>query len=278
VRAKAIPWIQTIAVLGELNQSSEGGGNGNGVFVIGNDPTFTDVIRITGDPVLTGGGSAVLSGMSGKRVLYINGNANIKIQLDHISITGASGVGEAAGVWLAGSAELILEAGGVIEGNTSIVASAKGGGVVTLGTSKFTMKNGSIRNNRNQSGFGGGIYVGENSTFSMEGGDITGNLSSSHGGGVHLTGANNFIPKFYMSGGIITGNSTSQIGGGVVMANGQTWLSDGIQIYNNSAGQNGQNLGVQSGVYTGRLYYNGIQVNTVGVGYYENGPLGPTLP
>ncbi|MDR0561288.1 MAG: right-handed parallel beta-helix repeat-containing protein [Spirochaetaceae bacterium] len=272
VRQKTIPWIKTITALGELNQSTEGGSDGNGVFVIQAPAPgeYAGLIRITG------GGSGVLSsGMTGRRVLYITG-ANTKIQLDHIAITGASNVSNAAGICLDGDAELILEAGGIIEGNTSVNSGARGGGVLTLGTSVFTMKNGSIRNNRNQNGFGGGIYIGENSTFIMEGGDITGNYSASHGGGVHLTGANT-VPKFYMSGGVITGNRTLQTGGGVVMANGETWLSDGIQIYNNIAGVNGQNLGVQPG-YNGRLYYNGLQANTLYAGYYENGVLGPMLP
>jgi hypothetical protein len=241
------------------------------------------VIRITGDPALTGGIPATLSGMTGKRVLFISGNSTTKIQLDHIAVTGGA-VGEAAGIYLAGSAELILETGGVIEGNISTGNGARGAGVLTLGTSKFTMKDGSIRNNRNQRGFGGGIYIGNNSVFTMEGGDITENYSYAHGGGVHLTGAGS-VPKFFMTGGVITNNRTLQTGGGVAMANGETRLFDGIRIYANVASnqndqiQNGQELAIQPS-YGGRLYYNdpGAAVNTVGSAFYEDNPLGPILP
>ncbi|MBO5929224.1 MAG: hypothetical protein J6Q42_04315, partial [Clostridia bacterium] len=90
--------------------------------------------------------------------------------------------------------------GGNIEGNLAISTFLGGGGVFNDGT--FTMKAGTIANNR--SSFGGGVLNGNfngECTFTMESGTITGNEGVNGGGGVF-----NKNGTFNMEGGTITNN------------------------------------------------------------------------
>jgi hypothetical protein len=238
VRAKAIPWIQTIAVLGELNQSSEGGGNGNGVFVIQapSNGQYEGQIRITGDPVLTGGGSSALSAAgTNKRVLYIANSKN-EIIFDAIEISGGN------------------------------VGSDYGGGMF-VSRSKVTFNSGIIRNNTAQ--FGGGVWVEGAATssnsivpktavFTMTGGSITNNTATNAGGGINVK-----FPEahFAMTGGTISNNnsqgSNHPCGGVRVEYSATADITGGVIRDNqvsNARTRNGD--GGSSGLTSQRIYIN----------------------
>ena len=216
VRAKTLPWIKTVAVLGTLNITSEstqtypGYSEGNSVFVIPNPQVseYADYIRITGDPALTRGGApAVLSGISsGKRVLFITG-ADTKIRFDNITITGgAITTAGGGGICIQGEADVIFESGLCVEGNQS----THGGVYIYSNGSTLTMNSGVVRNNDSKGssgdGFdGGGVYV-SGGDFTMNGGVIEKNTAKQTGGGVYVV--NN--GKFAMYGGTIQNNQARQ--------------------------------------------------------------------
>jgi hypothetical protein len=247
VREKTIPWIKTIAVLGELNLVSESSANYPGyqvssdVFVIPNlqaGENAVDLIRITGDPALTGGIPAVLSGVSGKWVLSIAGTAS-KIQLDHIKITGSSG-GAGGGVRVWGGAELTVQDGALITGNKNNGnrASNTAGGGVQVNNAKLVMRGGEISGNdmtsrsaSGNAGVGGGVFITGGGSFEMSGGVIKGNTAQ------FAVGVYVFNGIFKMIDGLIRGNiadgGTPGGGAGVEVASGATFEMSGGEIRGN---------------------------------------------
>ena len=207
VRVKTIPWIKTVAVLGTLDDTSESTQPDSGykqiesVFAVPNPQAgeYADFIRITGDPAFTGGGApAVLCGMTGKRVLYING-ANTKIRLDNIQITRGSTGNRGGGILIDHQAEVIIEDGADIHHNSSGIF---GGGVGIINSAAFTMKGGLIRDNSGR--YGGGVEAVDTGLFTMSGGTIQNNTGAEAGGGVNIEYSNS---RFVMNGGYIINNT-----------------------------------------------------------------------
>jgi hypothetical protein len=193
------------------------------------------VIRITGDPALTGGIPATLSGMTGKRVLFISG-ANTSLAFDHIEISGGN-------------------------------AGSNYGGGMFISRSKVTFNSGIIRNNTAQ--FGGGVWVEGTATssnsivpktavFTMTGGSITNNTATNAGGGINVK-----FPEahFAMTGGTISNNnsqgSNHPCGGVRVEYSATADITGGVVRDNqvsNARTRNGD--GGSSGLTSQRIYIN----------------------
>jgi hypothetical protein len=261
VREKNIPWIKTIVVLGELNWASESSAyypgyqaNAN-VFVIPDlqaGESAADLIRITGDPAFTGGVPAVLSGATGRRVLYIYG-ANIKIQFDHIEITRGNLTENAhgGGMWIGNGAQVALKAFSQINGNE---ASSAGGVWIESGGKLTLSENADIHHNKAKGlGYGGGVYMMNTDTavpsLTMNGGTIRNNTALG-GGGVNVNNG-----WFSMSNGSVRDNtvqpadgSRTQFGGGGVRieSGGLFYMTGGSLIDNMADGQR-ENVGYKSG-------------------------------
>jgi predicted outer membrane repeat protein len=209
----------------------------NSVFAVKDSP-FSDVIRITGDPALTGGIPATLSGVSGKWVLSITGGSS-KIQLDHIKITGSAG-GAGGGVRVLSGAELTLQDGTLITGNKSDGnrASNTAGGGVQVNNAKLVMRGGEISGNEMTSrsasgnaGVGGGVFITGGGSFEMTGGVIKGNTAQ------FAVGVYVFNGTFKMYGGLISGNisdgGTPGGGAGVEVAGNRLFEMFGGEISGN---------------------------------------------
>ncbi|MDR0561256.1 MAG: hypothetical protein LBG73_01030 [Spirochaetaceae bacterium] len=209
VRDKTIPWIKTIAVLGTLNWASESAQadanykEGGSVFAVKNS-AFTDEIRITGDPAITDGVPAVLSGMTGRRVFYITG-ANTKLKFDRIAVSGGyEQIG--GGFNITGQAKVELDSV-IVENNSS----THGGTYISEAGTELTLIDCTIRDNKSQqnggggSGFdGGGVYVTSSGIVNMKGSTvIAGNTAQRYGGGVYAV--NSGIFNMYQ--GSIAGNT-----------------------------------------------------------------------
>ena len=163
------------------------------------------------------------------------------------------------GIMLFDKAQVTLN-GGSIKDNT---AGIFGGGVM-FGNSpegklennaKFTMKSGSIENNKADmdydwwQGYGGGVYVvwGE---FVMQGGSIKNNQAYHAGGGVYVAGPDGInTATLTMEGGDITGNkvlhpsSGQSSGGGGVSNYGEFYMSGGT-ISGNTFVDSGNGRGI----------------------------------
>jgi hypothetical protein len=236
------PWIQTIVVLGTLNDASEQSNNAAGVFVIQNPQAGeyeTGLIRITGDPALAGGAPAVLTaaGVSGRRVLAITGDKTT-VQLDHITITGGSGW-DGGGIRVAGGARLTLTDGADISGNYNTATMGdngenndKNGGGVVVDNAKLTMYGGSISNNTmntgGNNGTGGGVFIANNGEFRLFDGIISGNVAKWVAGVCVYDG----VLKMY--GGLISGNQISSA---------QTGYAGGVAVHGPSTAMFGAGAG-----------------------------------
>jgi hypothetical protein len=247
----AAPWIQTVVVLGTLDNTSEQAGNAAAVFVIQNPQAGeypVGLIRITGDPALTGGGAAILSGAntSNKRILYITGDKT-NVQLDHITITdytiGGSVQAQGGGILLTNKSLLTITEGAKIADikrfSHEDASTFNGGvGVRVENGAKLIMYGGEITNNngtdRDGSATGGGVLVTGGGYFKMYDGSISKNQSK-WGGGVAIS--NN--STFSMFGGSISENQVSTQNGltgrgaGVLVYSGCTFVMSGGKIIKN---------------------------------------------
>jgi hypothetical protein len=134
---------------------------------------------------------------------------------------------------------LVLEDGAVITGNTN--TESGGGGVYVCNSGTFSMKGGTISDNKstkNEEYYGGGGVFVSIGTFSMSGGTIRGNEAMRDGGG----GVFVISGTFSMSGGTISNNKVNGNfnGGGVfVDAYGATFTMSGGTISDNEAKDGG---------------------------------------
>jgi hypothetical protein len=249
--------IKTVTVIGTLNQTSEGHDLDN-VFVITSLWEEAPIL-ITGIPNAPSGRRAVLSASgTQKSCVRVSGSLGLTVRFEHIEISGSAKFGlevglttdvtlgpgavvrnnSGGGVYvyspkdelrdLYRSGRLTLD-GGVVENNKS---ERTGGGILVRGA--FTMKRGSVRNNRvvpdkNGISGGGGICIYSKDPVSIEGGDITGNTAA-EGGGIFISGG-----SVTMSGGSISGNTATEAVGGVVVSKGATFNQRGGTISGNKA-------------------------------------------
>ena len=167
------------------------------------------------------------------------------------------------------------------------------------GGSTFTMENGFIRGNKDNSGSnisinGGGVYVSGGSTFNMNGGqigygsqseEIGSNSIKGNGGGVYVKDA-----TFNFSGGSITENVVTKDGGGIYLDEGANFTMTSGEIYNNQASAGagaaicvckaascditgGKIYENQSGNFLGAIYISGdcsVPVKISNVEIYQN--------
>ncbi|MDR1147724.1 MAG: hypothetical protein LBK66_03755 [Spirochaetaceae bacterium] len=151
--------------------------------------------NILGGLVLTSANSPDEVTIDGKgRVITLTGEGKgsvitvgfeVTLTLRDITFVGLND-NNAALITVANGGTLVLEGGTVITGNTS---SNSGGGVAVKGGGRFTMRGGTISDNKatgnNKSG--GGVYTEGFSLFTMSGGTISGNQAKSMGGGVFVS-------------------------------------------------------------------------------------------
>jgi hypothetical protein len=253
------PVINRIVVSGELNNTTEGGAwEDNDASPTGfhaNGSNVSSVFTLYGTKgkqiTITGG---TLRGVSGKRVLYVNGGANLVFENTMIAggnLPGSSlGVG-GGGIYITGGSTVKFT-GGSISGN-----SAPNGGGVYLDDAGgpenfFTLMGGSIISNNAtlKTGWagGGGVSVNGRSTFWMASGTIANNVAAQDGAGVQVYGRfggfgdNDTNYGFIMSGGVITGNRGLYCGG-VYVSSGQFLMTGGeISLNRTNAATNGAGL------------------------------------
>jgi hypothetical protein len=247
------PTINRIVVSGELNNTTEGGAwednDTSPTRFHANGSTVSSVFTLYGTNgkqiTITGG---TLRGVSGKRVLYVNGGANLVFENTNItggSLPGASlGIG-GGGIYIAGGSKVKFT-GGSISNN-----SAPNGGGVYLDDADFTLMGGSIISNNAtlQTGWagGGGVSVNGRSVFWMANGTIANNVAAQDGAGVQVYGQFNGFEQennggFIMSGGVITGNRGLYCGG-VYISSGEFEMTGGeISLNRTNAATNGAGL------------------------------------
>lgn len=254
--------IRTIAVIGTLDNASEGGGSG-GVFNIENMPAGMGEIMITGyvedagtygPPVLHGRGE-------NRRVLFVSG-ADTKVRLDHITITGNS----TENVWSGGilvnnKARLTITAGVSVENITKKGSGdSYAGAGVRVDNAALIMFRGSIHNNHvdehGGNGYAGGVHLTNGSTFTMYGGTISGNKGK-WGGGVVVDDRCGFT----MYGGSITGNEVYAQG------NDSGWTGRGAGVLILPGGV----FVMHGGTVSGNKQTTGLSVSSGGGGVYVGG-------
>jgi hypothetical protein len=170
--------------------------NGGGVYVYGNNATFT----------MNGGEVSDNSSSYGGGV-YVGSYATFTMNEGKVS--GNYG----GGVCIGGTFTMN---GGEVSGNT---ASTNGGGVYVDGGT-FSMSGGKVSGNSSSS-YGGGVYAGSpGGAFTMSGGEVSGNTSSGYGGGVYV-----YNGTFTMSGGEVHDNILTGTYGREVVVSGTFKMS-----------------------------------------------------
>jgi fibronectin type 3 domain-containing protein len=161
-----------------------------------------------------------LLGVGGERIITLNANGSmftvntgVTLTLDeNITLVGRN-ANTAALVYIS-SADLIINAGAKISGNTNTTSS--GGGIYATGPNSrrptVTMNGGTISGNTGS--FGGGVSI--TGTFTINGGTISGNMATNDGGGVYVSSGT----SFNMNNGRISENTASRNGGGLYLING----------------------------------------------------------
>ena len=181
--------------------------------------------RITGTAAKAGGGVNVLSGT----VTLKSGSI-----CDCLAGSNTDNAAYGGGGVAVGSGEFILD-GGTIRDNVA----RRGGGVSVMSVSaKFTMKSGSIINNKtmlngdpNTSGYGGGIYnVGGKVTIIS--GTLSGNAAYSGGAIYNDGGTTAVIGADTDHKPLISGNTAGYNGGGISAASGSL-ITSNIELSNN---------------------------------------------
>ena len=159
-------------------------------------PVGNSLYNVTGGYLAGGGGNISIYGGG----VYVDG----ALRMEGGTIVGNSAK-NGGGVYVTGTFTML---GGAIVRNYASVS----GGACMKSDSAFTMKGGTISDNR-AAGTCGGVFVESNATFSMENGSISKNTASNCGG-VFLAGKSTFI----MTGGKICNNRSVGAGAGVYVA------------------------------------------------------------
>jgi uncharacterized repeat protein (TIGR02543 family) len=220
------------------------------------------------------GWEAALSGISGNKnyVIIVDGDitgleptttfaSNAKVSLRG---PGSLSLGSTNGALITiGTNRTLILRGPALKGKTgndSAVVCVDGSG-----TTKFTMKSGTISGNSSTTS-GGGVYVGRSGILTMDGGTIGGNSSSVSGGGVFAANG-----TFTMNGGTIGGNIASSGGGGVYVRDGTFTMKSGTISSNSASSGGGVSVG-STGTFTmsgGTI--SGNSTSTQGGGVFFNG-------
>jgi hypothetical protein len=202
---------------------------------------------VFGPGTFTGPGvsNITLEGLSAASVIsftgtgiLVNVNAGVTLTLgNNITLKGVSN--NTATLVSVTNANLVMEEGSTITGNTNTSVGNSSAGVTVSANGRFTMNGGTISDNH-KSGARmaiGAVYLSAaTSSFEMTGGAITGNTATTTGaynavGGVYATGS------FTMSDGAISGNSatsTNGVAGGVHVTAAGTFTMTGGTITGNT--------------------------------------------
>jgi parallel beta-helix repeat protein len=165
------------------------------------------------------------------RILYLETGTSVTVK--NISITGGqSSFG--AGIY-ADHAELTLDTGAEITGNTIGATSYGGAGLFAEGSTLIMRGSSKVHGNSSNHN-GGGIYL-QVSQLIMDGSEISGNTSKDTGGGIYLNDECTVILK---NGARITGNtSINGAGGGIAVLNGSILTLEDAVITENWANTGG---------------------------------------
>jgi len=244
--------VKRITVIGKLNYISEESKDDNAVFVLTGTKKSGEIV-ITGIPgIVIDRYKAILSGEGSKKGV-VKSDYSGETRFEYIEISGGekstiSSTG--AGMYIWGEGTVTINTGTVIKNNKDTgvqmstnnscilnggeISGNEGGGIHLIPGCVFTMKDGSIKNNKSVD-FGGGVTLLMGGNFTMTGGTISGNSTDDDGGGVNIT-----FGTFTMSGGTISGNKAGGVGGGVCLPslrdkNPGSFRQSGGSITNNSA-------------------------------------------
>jgi len=202
--------LGTFNISGKAIISGNTGAYGGGVY---NQNTFTmEGGTISGNTAASGGGGVYNSaGTVTNPVAFTMSGGTIS---DNKAGTDGGGV--------LNYDTFTMSEGATISGNT---AHGNGGGVSigsgsSTGAQTFNMINGTISENKAETGDGGGVFVVVSGTFTMSDGTISENTADyGNGGGVHIAANGSYGGTFTMSGGTIggdTGDGNSAANGGGV--------------------------------------------------------------
>ncbi|MDO4805775.1 MAG: MBG domain-containing protein [Coriobacteriales bacterium] len=202
----------SITMIGTVSNCEATSGDGGGVCILtGGSLTVNSGAQLIGNKALSGNGGAVCSG------------ANVIVRG---SVGGAeAGEGNAAvnggGIYMQSGTTFTMYSTGEIMNN---VASADGGGLYSLGTTRISGGKVSLNKADDHTGLGGGVYAGETGSITISGSpQLVGNWAS-QGGAVYDGGA------VTMAGGTISGNVATNKGGAVFVADGKTFTMTGGNI------------------------------------------------
>jgi hypothetical protein len=209
-RVGLTPEARTVMVAGTLSEANADMPRRNGAL-------FT--IADTGEAGITIAGKEgtnpklaklIQSGASFVHARILHLEPGTRVDLENITITGGESQ-NGAGIY-ADHAELTLDAGCEITGNTADAESGGyGGGGILAKESTLIMREGSsVSGNTAESLTGGGIFL-QSSQFTMDGGEISGNTSQSGGAGLYLNEESTAVIK---NNARITGNISTEGGGG----------------------------------------------------------------
>jgi trimeric autotransporter adhesin len=233
---------------------------GNYIIVLGSDAVVSN--SSSNYRYISNASSVMLVGAGSRRTISLSANgsllnvyASAKLILDYnITLQGRSSNNKQ--LVYVDEAQLVMNEGAVITGNTYNDAIWGQGSGVYVESGTFTMNGGTISDNTSGSG-GGGVYI-RSGTFTMSGGIISGNTSGSSGGGV--VSGNGLTVNFTMSGGTISGNTSGSHGGGVYAYGGSgTFTMSGGTISGNTSGSNGGGVLCSNQTFrliTGTIYGN----------------------
>lgn len=264
----------SMTMIGTISSCEATSGDGGGVCALtGGSVTVNSGAQLTGNKALSGNGGAVCS------------DANVIVR-GAIGGTAASEGNDAVnggGVYMGADTTFTMYSTGEIMNNS---ASADGGGLYSLGTTRISGGKVSLNKADEDAGLGGGVYAGETASVTISGApQLIGNWAA-EGGAVYDGGT------VSMAGGTVAGNVATSKGGAVFVANGKTFtmtggsINDGNKSPEGAISTGGNNSALNfsgNSVVTGNTSLDGATninvylgydtndiIRTTGLGFYAN--------
>ena len=233
--------------------------NGYTINYMGKDAPLFEVVGQEGNLVLQDGANgeaAALSGGTGEIAGRSEGLDSLIEVKEGGTLTIAGGTLKSKGVRgvLSNNSTVTMTGGhikesGIFDAGTS---GSNGGGMLLMGSSKFTMTGGSIEGNFGK--LGGGVYATNNSQVEISGSaEITGNKAAKDGGGIYVAGSSTVT----VSGGKISGNEAEDCGGGISALGNSAVTVSGGEISGNTAHGKAKKGDITLGEVKYEKYYGG---------------------
>jgi hypothetical protein len=217
----------TGGTIGGSSADKNTGANGSGVYVGGNEATFTmKGGTISGNEATDNGGGVYVSEGS--------------FTMSEGTISGNKATNNGGGVCFLGATFIMNNQSRVSVNNANF-----GGGVYVEGSSSsFTMSGESSVNGNIATGDGGGVFIADGSFTMNDQSGVSGNEASNGGGGVHVSGGSSSFAMTSSSS--VSGNKALGLayGGGVLVVSDGVFTMNGGTISGNSVANSGGGVGL----------------------------------